>query len=81
MGFKKQITGLDEDQIKKFIKISICNGYYKKILKSKTFKNSSYLEALVDESTNELEDFINFITENIDCPEEQLKYIENHLKF
>lgn len=80
MGFKTKIKGLDENEIKKFIKISIISGYYKKIMKSKSLKKNNYLQEIVEEATNELEDFMNFLDKNIDCPEEKLTYLYTHLK-
>jgi hypothetical protein len=80
MGFKSKIVGLDENQIKKFVKVSILNGYSKKILKSKSIKKSIYLRDLVEEATIELQDFMDFIENNVECPEEKLKYLINHLK-
>lgn len=80
MGFKSKIVGLDENQIKKFVKVSILNGYSKKILKSKSIKKSIYLRDLVEEATIELQDFMDFIESNVECPEEKLKYLINHLK-
>lgn len=80
MGFKSKIAGLDENQIKKFVKVSILNGYSKKILKSKSIKKSIYLRDLVEEATIELQDFMDFIESNVECPEEKLKYLINHLK-
>jgi hypothetical protein len=80
MGFKSKIVGLDENQIKKFVKVSILNGYSKKILKSKSIKKSVYLRDLVEEATIELQDFMDFIENNVECPEEKLKYLINHLK-
>jgi hypothetical protein len=80
MGFKSKIAGLDENQIKKFVKVSILNGYSKKILKSKSIKKNVYLRDLVEEATIELQDFMDFIENNVKCPEEKLKYLINHLK-
>jgi hypothetical protein len=80
MGFKTKIKGLSENEIKKFVKISIISGYSKRILKSKSLKKNSYLQEIVEEATIELEDFMNFIDNNIDCPEEKLTYLYNHLK-
>ena len=80
MGFKSKIAGLDENQIKKFVKVSILNGYSKKILKSKSIKKNTYLRDLVEEATIELQDFMDFIENNVECPEEKLKYLLNHLK-
>jgi hypothetical protein len=80
MGFKSKIAGLDENQIKKFVKVSILNGYSKKILKSKSIKKNTYLRDLVEEATIELQDFMDFIENNVECPEEKLKYLINHLK-
>ena len=80
MGFKSKIAGLDENGIQKFVKVSILNGYSKKILKSKSIKKNTYLRDLVEEATIELQDFMDFIENNVECPEEKLKYLINHLK-
>jgi len=78
MGFKKQINGLDEQQIKLFVKRSIINGNKRKLLKSKSIKESRYLNDIVKESSKELSDLINSF-DYIECPIEKLKYINNSL--
>ena len=52
MGFKKSIQGMDEDQIKKFVKISIFSG--KKLHKTKSFKKSKYLKEIIKEAAQDL---------------------------
>ena len=49
-------------------------------MKSKSLKKNNYLQEIVEEATNELEDFMNFLDKNIDCPEEKLTYLYTHLK-
>ena len=80
MGFKKKIKGLDEDQIKLFIKRSIINGTSNKILKSKTLKNSEYLQQVVLEATDEIGELIDSLKERFDSPKEVLKYLNKSLK-
>jgi hypothetical protein len=80
MGFKKKIKGLDEDQIKLFIKRSIIDGTSNKILKSKTLKNSEYLQQVVLEATDEIGDLIDSLKERFDSPKEVLKYLNKSLK-
>jgi hypothetical protein len=79
MGFKKQIKGLDEQQIKLFVKRSIVNGNKKLLLKSKSIKKSRYLNDIVQESSKELSLLIESF-DYIDCPIEKLKYINKSLK-
>jgi len=80
MGFKKQIKGLDEDQIKLFIKRSIVDGTSSKILKSKSLKQSEYLQQVVLEATSEIEDLIDSLKETFDSPKEVLKYLHKSLR-
>ncbi len=80
MGFKKKIKGLDEDQIKLFIKRSIIDGTSSKILKSKTLKESEYLQQIVLEATEEIGDLIDSLKERFDSPKEVLKYLNKSLK-
>ncbi len=80
MGFKKKIKGLDEDQIKLFIKRSIIDGTSNKILKSKTLKNSEYLQQVVLEATDEIGDLIDSLKERFESPKEVLKYLNKSLK-
>lgn len=80
MGFKKQIKGLDEDQIKLFIKRSIVDGTSSKILKSKSLKESEYLQQVVLEATSEIEDLIDSLKETFDSPKEVLKYLHKSLR-
>ena len=80
MGFKKKIKELDEDQIKLFIKRSIIDGTSNKILKSKTLKNSEYLQQVVLEATDEIGDLIDSLKERFDSPKEVLKYLNKSLK-
>lgn len=80
MGFKKKIKGLDEDQIKLFIKRSIVDGTSNKILKSKTLKNSEYLQQVVLEATDEIGDLIDSLKERFGSPKEVLKYLNKSLK-
>lgn len=80
MGFKKQIKGLDEDQIKLFIKRSIVDGTSSKILKSKSLKQSEYLQQVVLEATSEIEDLIDSLKETFDSPKGVLKYLHKSLR-
>jgi hypothetical protein len=80
MGFKKKIKGLDEDQIKLFVKRSIVDGTSTKILKSKTLKESEYLQQVVLEATDEIGDLIDSLKERFDSPKEVLKYLNKSLK-
>ncbi len=80
MGFKKKIKGLDEDQIKLFIKRAIIDGTSNNFLKSKTLKNSEYLQQVVLEATNEISDLIDSLTREFDSPKEVLKYLNKSLK-
>jgi len=79
MGFKKQINGLDETQIKLFVKRSIVNGTVKKFLKSKSVKESRYLKDIIKESSNELGELIKSLN-HIECPIEKLEYINKTLQ-
>ena len=76
MGFKKSIQGMDEDQIKKFVKISIFSG--KKLHKTKSFKKSKYLKEIIKEAAQDLKETIKGF-EEIECPEERWKMIEKSL--
>lgn len=80
MGFKNQIKGLDENEIKLIVKRSILNGTHSKILKSKTLKKSQYLQEIVLEATVEIGDLINELKNSFECPVEIVKFIENSLK-
>ena len=80
MGFKKKIKGLDEDQIKLFIKRAIIDGTSSKILKSKTLKESEYLQQVVLEATDEIGDLIDSLKSKFDSPKEVLKYLNKSLK-
>lgn len=79
MGFKKQINGLDEQQIKLFVKRSIINGKGKKLLKFKSVKESRYLKDIIKESSSELGDLIKSL-DYIECPIEKLEYINKTLQ-
>lgn len=80
MKFKKQIKGLDEDQVKIYIKKLIFKGKSDKMLKSKVFKKSKYLQEIAMESTDELGKFLSFARYKFECPIEQYKYIKKSLK-
>jgi hypothetical protein len=80
MGFKKKIKGLDEDQIKLFIKRAIVDGTSSKILKSKTLKESEYLQQVVLEATDEIGDLIDSLKSKFDSPKDVLKYLNKSLK-
>ena len=80
MGFKNKIKGLNEDQIKLFIKRSIVDGTSSKILKSKSLKESEYLQQVVLEATSEIEDLIDSLKETFDSPKEVLKYLHKSLR-
>jgi len=80
MGFKKQIKGLDEDQIKLFIKRAIVDGTSNEILKSKSLKKSEYLQQVVLEATDEVGTLIDSLKETFDSPKEVLKYLHKSLK-
>jgi hypothetical protein len=80
MGFKKQIKGLDEDQIKLFIKRAIVDGTSNKILKSKSLKKSEYLQQVVLEATDEVDTLIDSLKETFDSPKEVLKYLHKSLR-
>lgn len=80
MGFKKKIKGLDEDQIKKYVKRSILNGTSSKIAKSKALEKSEYLQDIVLEATNEFGELMDSLKDRFDCPIEVVKYLEKSLK-
>ena len=80
MGFKNQIKGLDENEIKLLVKKSILDGTHKKILKSKTLEKSQYLQEIVLEATNEIGDLIEDLKSSFECPIEIVKFLENSLK-
>ncbi len=80
MGFKKDIKGLDESEIKIFVKKSIINGSSDKIVKSKSLKKSEYLQQIVLEATNEIGDLIESLKETFESPEDVLKYLNKSLK-
>jgi hypothetical protein len=80
MGFKNKIKGLDENEIKLFVKRSILDGTHSKILKSKTLEKSQYLQEIVLEATNEIGDLIDDLKDSFECPIEIVKFLENSLK-
>jgi hypothetical protein len=80
MGFKKDIKGLDESEIKLFVKKAIINGSSDKIVKSKSLKKSEYLQQIVLEATNEIGDLIESLKETFESPEDVLKYLNKSLK-
>ncbi len=80
MGFKKQIKGLDEEQIKTFVKRAILDGTSNKITKSKTLEKSVYLQDIVMEATNEFGELMNSLKDRFECPIEIVKFLENSLK-
>ncbi len=80
MGFKNKIKGLDEDQIKKYVKRSILDGTSGKIAKSKALEKSAYLQDIVLEATNEFGELMDSLKERFDCPIEVVKYLEKSLK-
>ncbi len=80
MGFKNKIKGLDEDQIKKYVKRSILDGTSGKIAKSKALEKSTYLQDIVLEATNEFGELMDNLKERFDCPIEVVKYLEKSLK-
>ena len=80
MKFKNKIKGLDEDQIKFYIKQLIYKGKIDKMLKSKKKKKSKYLQDIARESTDELGEFIQFVQEKFKCPVDQVEFLKNHLK-
>ena len=81
MGFKNKIKGLNEDQIKKFMKRSVMDGTSKKMLKSRVLKKSKYLQDIAMESANELGDLVEFVERHIECPIERLDYINKTLQW
>lgn len=80
MGFKKEIKGLDETEIKLYVKRAILDGTHSKILKSKSLKKSEYLQQIVFEATNEIGDLIDSLKNSFECPVEVLKFLENSIK-
>ena len=79
MGFKKEIKGLDEEGIKKYIKKSILSGNEKVITNSKILKKSKYLQDITTESVNEFQSLIEFLENNFECPIERYNYLEKNL--
>ena len=75
----KSIYGMDESQIKSFFKQSIMNGTYNRVLKSKTLKNSKYLQKIANESSNEFEEMSKNLETTLDCPTKRWKYLVKNI--
>ena len=75
MYTKSNIYGMDESQIKSFFKLSIMNGTYNQVLKSKTLKNSKYLQKIANESSNEFEEMSKYLETTINSPTKRWKYL------
>jgi hypothetical protein len=80
MKFKNKIKNLDEDQIKFYIKQLIYKGKTDKMLKSKIFKKSKYLQDIARESTDELGEFVQFVQKQFECPIDQVDFLKKSLK-
>lgn len=79
MGFKKEIKGLDEEGIKKYIKKAILSGNEKVITNSRILKKSKYLQDITAESVNEFKSLMEFLDKNFECPIERYNYLEKNL--
>ena len=75
MCSKSNIYGMDESQIKSFFKLSIMNGTYNQVLKSKTLKNSKYLQKIANESLSEFEEISKNLETTINSPTKRWKYL------
>jgi hypothetical protein len=79
MKFKNKIKGLSEDEIKFYIKQIIYKGKSNKMLKSKTFKKSKYLQDIAMESSCEFGRLIKSAKDGFDCPIEQIDFLKKSL--
>ena len=75
MCSKSNIYGMDESQIKSFFKLSIMNCTYNQVLKSKTLKNSKYLQKIAKESSNEFEEMSKNLETTVNSPTKRWKYL------
>lgn len=78
MSFKKQIKGLNENQIKTLIKRSFFDGKSKEITSSKLFKKSRYLKEIYKESKLEYVELFKQLKCNV-SPEELWDYMEKDI--